>query len=76
MDDITGSLGIILGKSQGTTVLTFSREEVLTADRTPSILHIFESYVNTGMDLSRKFLATEFPESAQLGPLEEANRRP
>jgi dynein heavy chain len=71
MSDITGGMYVVLGKSQGLTMLTIPPQDTLTAPRTPSVLHTFESLVNQWIEQIRGLVAAEFPESETFGPLEE-----
>jgi dynein heavy chain len=71
LSDITGRLYVVLGKSQGCTMLTIQPRDALTAERRPTILHTFESHLSQWVEQIRRFLSSEFSESETLGPLAE-----
>jgi hypothetical protein len=71
MSDITGSMYVLVGKSQGMTVLTMPPRELLTAERSAVSLHAFEAQIVQWVEQIRRLLAMEFPEGDEYGALDE-----
>ncbi|KAH0788142.1 Dynein heavy chain family protein [Histomonas meleagridis] len=71
MSDIDGLMYMMMGKSQGMTLLTIPSHEILNAEDSPTKLHAFEGQVVQWIEEIRHFLDQEFPEDSELSPLDE-----
>ena len=71
MSDITGELYLLLGKSQGMTMLAIPPTEILESEDTPQKIHSLESTIIQWIEQINRLVDTTFPENFNLTPLDE-----
>ena len=71
MSDLTGEMYLLLGKSQGMTVLSIPPQELLQSEEAPSRIHAFESIVIQWISQIQKLVDCELPENYDLTPIDE-----